>query len=107
MDPSMLALIEQFNALDDSLYFPHWPKPTDGSLSRIEAHFGVKLPPLLVSLARNSRRFGQRFASIGPNHDSPQHIIRINSYWRRRRRTRRVPRGYVIVTDEHDDNMPH
>lgn len=103
MDTESLRFVREFDALDPGLWCPHCPKPTAASLSRVEAHFGIALPPLLIALARGSRHFGRRFASLGTDYDSPLHIIRINSHWRRRRRTRRVPRGFVIVTNEHDD----
>ncbi|MBL8297148.1 MAG: SMI1/KNR4 family protein [Rhodanobacteraceae bacterium] len=104
MDIDLFQLIARYNELNAGSSAYACPKPTAGSLSRIETHFGIRLPRPLIALARGSRYFGPRFASLGANYESPLHIIRINSHWRRRRRTRRLPRGLVIITTDHDDN---
>jgi hypothetical protein len=93
----------------DALVRPHvrvpqvQPRPTSHSLVAIERHFGIRLPAELVELARSSDFFSMRFLSLGTDTQSPQHIIRNNSYWRQRRRTRRVPASLVLFTHGHDD----
>lgn len=54
------------------------PPPTAESLERIEAHFGISLPPSLVRFARECQYFGCWFASLGPDYDSGTHIINVN-----------------------------
>jgi len=85
---------------------PH-PKPTAHSLARISAHFGVSLPPELVQLSRESAHAAGLFLSLGPDDDSPGHIIRTNSYWRRRRRTRKLPERLIIITHGFMDDDFH
>lgn len=98
-------LIRQFNEQRSGEWAASESQATPASIRRIGEHFGIALPPLLVELARRSHYFTRRFASLGRNYDDPEHIIRINSYWRRRRRMRRVPRGFVILNnDRHDDD---
>lgn len=98
-------LQERIEAYDEATGWlrdePH-RKPTAFSLARIEQHFGLRLPRLLVELARTSKSFNSIFASLGPDYQAKDHIIRVNSYWRQRRRTRRAPRSLVILTRGHD-----
>lgn len=103
LDPDQIRLMRRFD--DQMPAVPDWrrSKPTSGSLARIQAHFAIDLPPLLIALSGASHGFVRRFASLGLDEDSPSHIIRINSHWRRRRRTRRIPRGLIIVTMDHHD----
>jgi hypothetical protein len=84
---------------------PAPPRATTFSIARINAHFGITLPADLVEFARCSKAFGNWFASIGPDYESPNHIIRINSYWRRRRRTRSMPRNLVAINLGFDDDL--
>lgn len=72
--------------------------PTPHSVAKIEAHFGLKLPPLLLYLAQTSPAFYRVFHSLGPISRGTFNLIQINSYWRRRRKTRRLPRDLVILT---------
>jgi hypothetical protein len=97
------SLRQRFDELFESGAWlnPH-PRPTDGSLLRIERHFGIRLPRVLVTMARSSKA-AWCFLSLGPDYDSHQHIIRVNSYWRQRRRTRRLPQDLVLLTHGHDD----
>lgn len=98
-------LVEAFN---DAVALP-WdephPPPTSLSIKRIEQHFGLNLPPLLIEFARASKSLNGVFAALGPDYQAHDHIVRINSYWRQRRRTRRIPRSYVIFTIGHDDQF--
>lgn len=71
-------------------------KPTPSSLEKIQDHFGFKLPELLVCLGTSSLCYDNWFAGIGDDFLSGNHIVRINSHWRRRRRTRALPPNLVI-----------
>ncbi len=81
------------------------PRPTKNSIDNINKHFGITLPKSLIYFAINSKFFGTWFASLGDNYTYPHHIIRINSYWRRRRRTRRIPRNLIIINIGHDEDL--
>ena len=76
----------------------NWP-PTKASLDRITASLRIRLPDLLVTLATESSRFGHVFLSLGEDYESTAHIISYNRYWRRRRRTRRLPEDLVIISN--------
>lgn len=93
----MKDLIDRFDAVIRGVSAAH-ARPTAGSIARINGHFGIELPPALHAFAIGSRSFSSFFASLGPDYDSPAHIIRINSHWHRRRRTRRRPDELVIFT---------
>lgn len=78
---------------------PH-PRPTDQSLAEIELALGiVSLPKGLVQLAREATYFGVWFASLGPDLDSPTHIIGLNRYWRKRG----LPKELILPTYGFDD----
>lgn len=103
---SQATMHELIAAFDNA--FSSWAttqaRPSPDSIQRIEAHFSIRLPALLLELAQHSAAFGARFASLGDDFSSPDHIVRINSYWRGRRRTRRLPRNLVVVThSSHDE----
>lgn len=83
---------------------PH-PEPDAESVARIEQHFGIELPLQLIELATHSKSFSSRFLGLGPDFSSVTHIVRVNSYWRRRRVTRQVPREFVIMTMGFMDQM--
>lgn len=85
--------------------FPRHPRPDPDSIKRIEEHFQTALPTTLTNLAKTSDKFHCLFASLGPDFQSPSHIIRINSYWRRRRRTRKIPTSYVGLTLGFDEQL--
>ncbi|WP_257387174.1 SMI1/KNR4 family protein [Tahibacter caeni] len=97
-------LMQQFDAQWSGDWAASETRATPASIRRISEHFGITLPPLLVALARSSHYFTRYFASLGRDYDDPGHIIRINSHWRRRRRTRRVPRGLLILNHSYDDD---
>ncbi len=98
-----VSQIEHFDQKVHSCYAPH-PKPTNDSIEKINDHFGIQLPGALIEFARHSNSFSSWFASIGPDFDSHTHIIRINSFWRRRRKTRRIPTDLVIINLGHDED---
>ena len=54
--------------------------------------------------ATSAESVANLFASIGPDYDAWSHIIRINSYWRRRRHKRRIPKHLVIINLGHDED---
>jgi hypothetical protein len=87
--------------LDDVLYGdwePH-PLPTQASISEIEERLRIQLPEELIEVAKHSRKFSNLFLSLGPDFGSHSHIVPYNQYWKRRRRTRRLPTDLVIVTN--------
>ncbi|MDJ0941030.1 MAG: hypothetical protein QNJ00_14815 [Woeseiaceae bacterium] len=90
------SLVKRFDEAVPSYHGPH-PQPTEFSIRKINEHFGIQLPQLWIELACGSKSFSSWFSSIGPDFESHSHIIRINSYYRRRRRTRRIPDHLVIV----------
>ncbi|MDR2187117.1 MAG: SMI1/KNR4 family protein [Azonexus sp.] len=100
----MKTLLQQF----DATYFWSWtgegnPSATDASIHHINQHFGITLPSDLVYFAKHSKNFRFMYLGFGPDYPSESHIIRVNSYWRRRRRTRRVPRNLILITPGYDD----
>ena len=68
-------------------------------MRHISAHFGIELPQELVELASSSHRFANVFLGFGENYQEFNHVIAYNRYWRSRRRTRKLPRDLVIVTN--------
>lgn len=90
--------VEQFDSAVHDFWGAH-PRPTRASLERISQALRIRLPDLLVSLARESSRFANLFLSLGDNYESHDHIIPYNRYWRQRRRTRRLPKDLVIITN--------
>lgn len=80
-------------------------KPTAASIKKINEHLGIQLPILLVEFATRSKNFGSWFSSLGPDYESPLHIIRLNSYWRRRRPKRRLPVNLIIINQGFDEDM--
>lgn len=93
--------------LDLCLPQPHPPPgpPTPRSVAAIQAHFGIQLPRSLIALAQESVHFGAYFAGLGEDQGSPTHIIRINGSWRRRRRTKRLPRDLVAINLGFDEDL--
>lgn len=93
--------------LDRCLPEPHTPPgpPTPRSVAAIETHFGLPLPRALIVLAQEARHFSAYFAGLGEDQGSPTHIIRINSAWRRRRRTKRIPRDLVVINLGFDEDL--
>jgi hypothetical protein len=80
-------------------------RPTGASVRRIETHFGIKLPADLVHLARRARHARSFLLEFGPDEHTSSHVIRCNSYWRRRRRTRRLPRNLIILNQGYMDDL--
>jgi len=99
-----LTQIQRFDALMQG-YGPVHARPTAVSLAHIQAHFGVRFPNELIQFARDAAHFHCWFASLGPDFDNPHHIIRINSYWRRRRPKRRIPRHLIAFNLGFDDDL--
>jgi len=101
---NLSRLIDKANTLQTWQGKFQYPRPTEFSLRRINEHFQMTLPQSLLEFVRSWRASGTWFASLGDDYDSPQHIIRINSYWRRRRMTRRLPHSLVVFNLCHDDD---
>jgi len=97
-------LIDRANALPLSEQRFQHPRPSEFSIRRINEHFQMTLPESLLEFVRSWRSSGRWFASLGGDYDSPEHIIRINSYWRRRRITRRLPHNFVVFNLCHDED---
>jgi hypothetical protein len=95
LDPQIVVAFERpYHAF----WEPH-PLPTEASIARISAYFGIALPAELILLARTTAHFSSLFLSLGPDDDAPNHIIPYNRYWRRRRRTRRLPTTHIILSN--------
>jgi hypothetical protein len=103
MKVAMDSLIQRLDTLRP-VCIPRHARPTDGSISKINAHFSIQLPLALVQLARHSRNYDAYFLGLGPDYTSLSHIIRVNSYWRRRRPKRQLPRNLIIVTEGYMDD---
>lgn len=106
----LMPLIARFDAvmspgLDYPLCPDFPPRPTRQSIGRIETHFGIALPPALIEVALHSRSFGRWFAGLGPDYTSLDHIIRINSYCRRRRRSRAIPKYLIAFNVGFDEDF--
>ena len=101
---TLSAIIERANSVRRLQKDYQNPRPTRPSIARINQHFGMELPEPLLEMVRCWRESATWFASLGPDYDSEHHIIRINSYWRHRRRTRRLPRNLVIINLCHDED---
>jgi hypothetical protein len=95
LDPAIIAAFERRYP---AYWEPH-PPPTDESLARVSAHFGIALPMELIQLAHATAHFSSLFLSLGPNEDADDHIIPYNRYWRRRRRSRQSPATHIILNN--------
>lgn len=73
--------------------------PTSQSVQEIESRINLRLPDLLIQMAMRCDSFSSVFLSIGPDIENHSHIIPYNRYWRRRRRTRKLPSDLVIITN--------
>lgn len=83
---------------------PPYSPPTRAEIARVEQHFGILFPPLLVQLAVLSQHFNARFLCLEAHPKGGNSIISVNSYWKRRRRTRRLPANLIIVTEGYMDD---
>ena len=91
----MSNIVERFDRVSlggDGAY----SKPTPISIGMINKHFGIVLPELLIEFGSTSKCYDSWFASIGDDHQSKNHIIRINNHWRRRKNAFALPRNLVI-----------
>jgi hypothetical protein len=101
----MRNLLDRANALHAGRRVDQqFPRPTSHSIAKISEHFGMTLPASLREFVVGWRSSGSWFAGFGPDYHSRDHVIRINSYWRRRRKTRRLPRHFVIVNRGFDED---
>ena len=98
-------LIRRFDDLVLGLGYGPCCRPSRESICRIEAHFGMSLPAGLIQFAHQAKHFNRWFASLGQDYTNPMHIIRINSHWRRRRKTRAIPRQLVAFTVGFDEDL--
>ena len=80
-----------------------YPAPTPQSVERIESHLGCALPLGLIDLATQAVKFASWFSSLGEDVQSPDHIIRVNASYKRRRMRRHrrwvhaKPRNLVVI----------
>jgi hypothetical protein len=93
-----LQTVAAFERRYPAFWEPH-PLPTTESIAKISAHFDISLPTQLIRLAQATSHFSSIFLSLGPDEDAPNHIIPYNRYWRRRRRTRRLPATHIILSN--------
>jgi hypothetical protein len=100
----MESLCQRFDSVQ-AICFREHKRPTDGSINKVAAHFGIQFPREFVQLAKHSKNYSAYFLGIGSDYESPGHMIRVNSYWRRRRPKRRVPRNLIIITEGYMDDM--
>jgi hypothetical protein len=75
--------------------------PTAESIKHIEASLGVKLPVTLVNFAKSTTNYGNWLASIGPDFDSPTHILVINQELRDEYR---IPKNLVVINVGYDND---
>ncbi len=102
---NLQSLIDRANRVSPMPWRPfQHPRPTKHSIAKINEHFRITLPHSLLEFVRCWRSSGTLFASLGADYGSPNHIIRINSYWRQRRRTRRIPGNLVVINQCHDED---
>ncbi|MFN8673312.1 MAG: SMI1/KNR4 family protein [Candidatus Sericytochromatia bacterium] len=87
------------------IYNQNLVKPNDSSIKKIETHFGFKLPESFIEFAKKSNSFSSFFSSLGNDYKNISHIIRINSYWRNRRKTRAIPKNLIIFTLGYDEDF--
>jgi hypothetical protein len=90
-------LVARFDRVIPDLWEPH-PAPTESSIAHINSHFRLALPRALYDLAKQSTRFSNIFLSFGENYEAHNHVIPYNRYWRTRRRTRKLPGNFIIIT---------
>lgn len=104
-----MKTLEQLAGDFDAAILRHGPaevsRPTPGSIENINAHFGIVLPAQLIDFAHRAKCFGNWFAGLGDDFGSPHHIVRINSYWRRRRPKRAIPRNLVVINIGFDEDL--
>jgi len=86
-----------FGPWGNSSWYPSRP-PTEASIGRIERELGVRLPALLVDVARACPSYGGWFGSIGDDFDSHNHILSINRTFREEG----LPPRYVVLNHGHD-----
>ncbi len=79
-------------------------KPSQDSILKIEQHFNITLPKSLIAFAQASQHYGNWLASLGDDYDSYTHIIRVNSYLRRCRKSRRIPSNLIAFTVGYDED---
>ena len=111
MDADIKNELELFGLNDlvkrfDSVISGGWHVPchTESSIHKINNHFGIVLPDSFLYFAKNSKKFGSWFCSFGEDYLSRQHVIRMNSHWRRRRTKRRIPSNLVIINIGFDED---
>ena len=84
--------------------FEGWPfcqpsrPPTPKSVYRVETRLRVKLPNLLLEVARSHPSYGYWFNSIGDDFRGPNHILGVNASFR----ARGVPDRYVVFAQGFD-----
>ncbi|OUS29205.1 hypothetical protein A9Q99_08810 [Gammaproteobacteria bacterium 45_16_T64] len=83
-------------------------KPTDASIGHIQRHFGVKLPESLIEFALQSDHYDCWFAGLGDDYSSSNHIVRINSHYKKIRRRKggawayTKPKDFILVHADFD-----
>ncbi len=105
---TMMAI---YDLLHESAYGLAVSPPSPTSIAKINAHLDIELPGRLIDFASYSSRYGCWGASLGEDYRSDNHIIRINSRYKRMRRRRHggrwraaKPESYVVLNEAHDDD---
>lgn len=57
--------------------------PTESSIATINRKFGITVPASIIYFSQNSHYF---YSGLGKNFDSPEHMLSLNSYCRKKRR---------------------
>lgn len=97
MSPEKLA--EQYEKVVGYVVCEAEP-PTAESIALIESSLGITLPDSLVRFAAAAPRYGNWLASLGPDYDSPTHILNIN----RPGQIPYKPDNFVIINVGYDED---
>ncbi|WP_075186648.1 SMI1/KNR4 family protein [Teredinibacter haidensis] len=82
------------------------PPPTSESVKKIEELFGCELPKSYIRFCEKSEHYDDWLASIGPDFDSPNHIICINRLWREEvDESERIPSNLLIINVGYDEDL--
>lgn len=74
--------------------------PTKESIARIEQELGIKLPHSFLRFTAAAPNYGNWLASIGPDYDSPTHILNIN----RPGQVLGKPQKFIIINVGYDED---
>ncbi|WP_431688958.1 SMI1/KNR4 family protein [Hahella sp. NBU794] len=111
-DIQMLRVMEKIDRLAQQydaqrhVHLNSAPPPTPESVAKIEEHFGCALPKSHIRFCEKSAHYGDWLASIGPDFESPNHIININRLWREEvEENERIPPNLLIINVGYDEDL--